>query len=370
LPTPAIAFDVTPLQNAHRFRGIGTYVRGLAQHLAQQSEIPIEFWAWDSPGVFRPPAPHRIVKLPRFAMPEYRGTWIFAQIAMYRWARRSNARVIHVTDPNALRAIPRRRMLTTVYDLIPLKQGFRRRSVLNRLGYSRYLHALRSADTLFAISDQTARDLTELLAIPPQRVVVVRPGIEVTAPMSNAAPGARPFFLFVGGPNPNKNLTVLLDAMSRASVGSEELLIVGRWLPPQLDALAIDLEQRGLRERVRHLGYVPDAELFGLMRAATALVVPSLEEGFGLPVGEGLAAGAVVIHSRIGILEEVSQGAALTFDPRKPAELAARLDEAASNTHLREELRHRGIARATELSWDDALKATLTAYRAAVAQVK
>lgn len=258
-------------------------------------------------------------------------------------------------------------MLTTVYDLIPLKQGFSRRSVLNRLGYSAYIRALRRADTLFAISDQTARDLTGLLAISPQRVIVARPGIEVSALASDPPHRSRPFFLFVGGPNPNKNLAVLLDAMSIASDISEEVLVVGRWLPRQIAALAADLESRGLRDRVRQVGFVPDSALLGLMRAATALVVPSLEEGYGLPVGEGLAAGAVVIHSRIAILEEVSGGAALTFDPRAPTELASRLRQVAADGRLRDELRNRGLARAAVLTWDGALRATLSAYRTSIA---
>jgi alpha-1,3-rhamnosyl/mannosyltransferase len=108
---------------------------------------------------------------------------------------------------------------------------------------------------------------------------------------------------------------------------------------------------------------VPDAELAALMRGATALVVPSRYEGFGLPVGEGLAAGAVVVHSRIPVLDEVSAGAALTFGPESAEELAAALRQAASDTRLTGELRQRGIKRAAELTWDAALEATLDAYR-------
>lgn len=364
MPAPAIALDVTPLQNAHRYRGIGTYVRGLAKRLSGQTEVPIEFWGWAGPDLIQVPAPHVAVGLPRFPMPEYRGAWLFAQLAMKRRAGRSSVRAVHITDPDALTRLPRRTLLSTVYDLIPLKQGVRRRSVIARAGYAAYLRALRHADTLFAISDQTASDLVEMLQIPGARIVIARPGIDLPESAGEPANPTPPYFLFVGGPNPNKNLEVLVDAMAICTDLHEELLVAGHWLPKQVAALEAGLQARGLHDRIRHIGFVPDHELPGLMRGASALVIPSRYEGFGLPVGEGLAAGAVVVHSRIPVLEEVSAGAALTFDADSANELAACLRRVASDTRLTMAWRQRGIQRAKELTWDAALEATLNVYRA------
>src|SRR5689334_1218360 len=105
---------MTPLQNAHRFRGIGTYVRGLAGRLAAQSEVPIEFWGWggEVPLMVRPP--HSALWLSRPPMPEYRGAWLFAQLAMRRRARRSGAGAVHMTDPDALVQLAGRHVLATV----------------------------------------------------------------------------------------------------------------------------------------------------------------------------------------------------------------------------------------------------------------
>jgi alpha-1,3-rhamnosyl/mannosyltransferase len=102
------------------------------------------------------------------------------------------------------------------------------------------------------------------------------------------------------------------------------------------------------------------------MRDATALVIPSLHEGFGLPVAEGLAAGAVVLHSDLSVLRETSAGAALTFAPRSIPELAACLRQAAGDSDLTESLRTRGLERARSLTWDAAVETTLAAYRAAL----
>lgn len=368
LPPPAIAFDVTPLQNAHRYRGIGTYVRGLARRMAAQTDIPLEFWGWAGDDSFDAPAPHRTISLPRFPMPEYRGAWLFAQLAMRRRASRSAVRAVHITDPDALTPLAGRSLLTTVYDLIPLKEGVKRRRAIAWAGYRAYLRALRRVDVLFAISGQTGADLTELMRLPEQRIVIAPPGIDLTASADREVAGTPPYFLFLGGPNPNKNISVLLDAMAICRELPDGLRVAGRWLPKQVADLNIRLQGQGLTNRVHHIGFVPAQELAALMRDATALVVPSRQEGFGLPVGEGMAAGAVVLHSRIPVLEETSAGVALTFDPRSPEELAGCLRRVSGDERLRRDLRRRGTERARELTWDSAVGRTLAAYGALLAR--
>jgi len=368
LPTPSIAFDVTPLQNAHRHRGIGTYVLGLARRLAAQTEVPIEFWGWAGDGAFEAPPPHRTLHLNRFPSPEYRGAWLFAQLAMKLRSARSSVRAVHLTDPDALTTLRHRDLMATVYDLIPLREGVSPRRTIAWAGYRTYLHALRRVKTMFAISQQTAADLVELLGVPAERIVVAAPGIDLS-PQENMSDDmstneTRPYFLFLGGPNPNKNLAVLLDAMAICTELPEELRIAGHWLPQQVAALEKDLQTRGLRDRSRFVGFVPGADLPSLMRRATAVVVPSRLEGFGLPVGEGLAAGAVVVHSRIPVLEETSAGAALTFEPNSADELARSLQRAAGDPNLNSDLRRRGVERAKALTWDVAVERTLAAYRA------
>jgi len=118
---------------------------------------------------------------------------------------------------------------------------------------------------------------------------------------------------------------------------------------------------------VRHIGFVPDGELAARLRGASAVIVPSRSEGFGLPVGEGLAAGALVIHSRISVLEDTSAGAALTFDPDSPEELADCLRRASADGTPTHKLREEGVRRAQDLTWDEAVRATIGAYRKVVA---
>jgi len=340
-------------------------VRGLARRLVSQTEVPIEFWAWSGEIDLDVSPPHHLVSMRRFPMPAYRGAWAFAQAAM-RWRIvRSRCTAVHITDPNGLVHTGGRTVITTAYDLIPYKEGLRGMGIIARTGYRSYLGALRHADRILAISQQTADDLSERLAIPRQRIRLARPGVDLPAAAVASTTPERPYFLFLGGPNPNKNLPVLLEAMEVAKELPQELVVAGHWLPFQVENLRRTISAKGLEGRVRHAGFVPPAGLVPLMREATALVVPSLSEGFGLPVAEGLAAGALVIHSRIPVLEEISEGAALVFDPTSAIELAACLREAADPAGSKM-LRERGLQRARGLTWDAAVAATIETYRSAL----
>jgi alpha-1,3-rhamnosyl/mannosyltransferase len=360
---PRVAFDVTPLQNMNRVRGIGRYVSGLARALAAQQEIPIDFWGWhdDQPFDIRPP--HRGLWLRRFGLPRTRWGWLLGPMGMRLRHRLSPASVVHITDPRAFVPLGGP-TLTTVYDLIPLIDPQWQRTGSEWSAYQKYLERLRTAAGIFAISDQTAEDLRRELRIPPPPVHVAPPGVDIPPSDPGTVPHGDKYFLYVGSADPHKNLSVLLEAFARSSHLPERLVLVGPWYGPNVGMLAEWLQGReGLQGRVRYQGYVPDAELVALIRGATALVLPSRQEGFGLPVAEALAAGGAVIHSRIPVLTEISQSAALTFDPASPEELADGMRRLSQDTGLRAALREKGLARAKELTWQLTLERTIAVYR-------
>ena len=131
------------------------------------------------------------------------------------------------------------------------------------------------------------------------------------------------YFLYIGTAERHKNLGVLFQAFAGLTELPERLILIGPWYGPNLAMLREWLRTKPeLQGRVNYQGFVPDEELTRLTRGATAVVVPSRWEGFGLPVAEALAAGGVVIHSRIPVLLDVSGAAALSFDPASPEELA------------------------------------------------
>ena len=360
---PLVAFDLTPLQNAHRVRGIGRYVRGLARALARQQEVPIEFWGWRDDRPFEVPPPHRALWMPRFGLPRTRWSWLLGPLGMrLRW-RLSSLPVVHITDPRAF--IPlRAKTLTTVYDLIPLLEPEWDRTTGEWRAYVRYLERLRRASGIFAISNQTAADLSQTLNIPPPPVAVARPGVEMPPADGGHADPSERYFLYVGSAERHKNLGVLLEAFARSNGLPERLILVGPWYGPNRAMLEGWLAHHPqLRGRVSYQGFVPDLQLARLIRGATALVLPSHREGFGLPVAEALAAGGVVIHSRIPVLSELSGSAALTFDPTSPAELSAGLQRLSGDEALRGRLREAGLARARSLTWQPAVETTIAIYR-------
>jgi glycosyltransferase involved in cell wall biosynthesis len=132
------------------------------------------------------------------------------------------------------------------------------------------------------------------------------------------------------------------------------------------DALRRQAEQLGLGDAVRFAGYVADEDLVYLYSAAEVFVLPSLLEGFGLPVIEAMACGAPVLASCRGALPEVVGQAGVLFDPDRPGDLHDGLRRLLTDSALRERLRTLGPHRAAEFSWDHAARKALAAFRSLV----
>jgi glycosyltransferase involved in cell wall biosynthesis len=246
----------------------------------------------------------------------------------------------------------------------------------SRRYYGRVGAAARSAERTIAVSQQTRRDLIELAGAPAERIEVVyeaagadfRPQPpEALAALRRRLGLAEEYFLFVGTREPRKNLGRLLAAFARlaAAPGAPQLAIAGRagWLDGDLAGQAASL---GLADRVRWLDGVTRAELPALYGGALALVLPSLYEGFGLPLLEAMACGTPVVCSDAGALPEIAGGAADLFDPSDVGAIASALERIWREPGRREELRQRGRERAAAFSWRRAAAETLDVYRRAV----
>jgi glycosyltransferase involved in cell wall biosynthesis len=114
---------------------------------------------------------------------------------------------------------------------------------------------------------------------------------------------------------------------------------------------------------VKWIGYVDSTDLPILMNAARVLAMPSLYEGFGLPVVEAMASGTPVVCSNTSSLPEIAGDAALLVDPENVAELAEALNLALWDERLRVELREKGLAQAAKFTWEAAAQQTLAVIR-------
>jgi glycosyltransferase involved in cell wall biosynthesis len=282
-----------------------------------------------------------------------------------------DAELFHATEHllPPLRGVP---TVLTVHDMIfklfPEHQ--------KRLNYW-YLNATmplycRRASAIVTVSEASKRDIVAHYGLDPARVTVIH---EAAAPeFVPSAPGAldqvrrryglpEQYLIHVGTIEPRKNLTRLVEALQRLrQTGlAIPLVVVGSrgWL---YDEFFRRLEQLELRNAVVFPGYVPSTDLPAIYSAATAAVVPSVYEGFGLPVLEAMACGTPVVSSHASSLPEIGGKAALYFDPYDVAAMSDAIAEVWGVAALRDEMRQKGLAQAAKFSWKRAAEETQALY--------
>jgi glycosyltransferase involved in cell wall biosynthesis len=226
-------------------------------------------------------------------------------------------------------------------------------------------HAQR-ADLVVTNSRHTAAQASDRLGVPSERLVICRPG----APrgVRRAEPTSAGPVLFIGTIEPRKNLETLLRAYAQVlgeRPDAPPLVIAGRAID-EFRSILSPLDEAPLAGRARYLGYVDAATRQRLFGEASMLVLPSLDEGFGIPALEAMAAGVPVVASRRGALPEVIGDAGLLVDPHDPAAFAAAIRSLLDDPQRRLALAEAGAARAREFTWEDSAVRLLAAYRGAL----
>lgn len=230
--------------------------------------------------------------------------------------------------------------------------------------------AIRQADRLFTVSLASRAALGRRLGVAPERIALVpeapdpvfvprgRAEIESNLGTLDVRPD-EPFLLYAGGISPHKNVETLLDAyamLRRARVEAPRLIVAGDLdSDPYLSAASsvrTRIANLGLEPHVLLPGFLSDDALACLYSAATAVVLPSIAEGFGLPAVEAAACGAPVVLSDLAAHRETLGDAALYFPATDPAELASQLDRVLDGSELRSSLSRRGKEAVRRLSWD------------------
>jgi glycosyltransferase involved in cell wall biosynthesis len=329
--------------------GIGTYIRGLLGGLVALGTGD-EYIAFAPAGAAIPPAvanivEHVIVDAPHYSVREL--------ITLGRAADRARLDVFHA--PHYVVPFTRVPLVVTIHDLIHLHQPLHlRQSILNPLAplYARAMirRAVKRARCVLTVTETVKTQLeTELGA---RNVIVTPNGVTVPSTADRRLPTADSFFLYVGNDKPHKNVDTLIDAFTR--IPNARLILAGA----PFDRF------RG-QERIDVRGFVSDDELSSLYRNAIALVMPSLEEGFGLPAAEAMAHGTAVITSNAPALVEVTGDAALHIDARDANALAEAMTRVARDGDLRAMLGAIGIERARHFTWKRCAEITRDAYRTA-----
>ncbi|MCL4532304.1 MAG: glycosyltransferase family 4 protein [Actinobacteria bacterium] len=242
--------------------------------------------------------------------------------------------------------------------------------------YGQVGRAVESAEQIIAVSEATRRDILELLKVDPAKITVVyEAAADDCIPLSETEVAAHRrrlelperFILFVGTIEPRKNLALLLKAFARVWEKLRvPLVVVGRngWL---YETVFQTRDLLGFGDEVMFVGPVDGEQLVYYYNCAACLVLPSLYEGFGLPVLEAMACGTPVVTSNVSSLPEIVGNGGLTVDPSDQDGLADAIVRVLSEDELHSRLSQQGIQRARRFSWDRAARETFAVYRKALA---
>ena len=283
---------------------------------------------------------------------------------LYRKAAQQ-ARVLWCTHFNAPCFLPRyTRLVVNVHDLIPLHVARGWKGQVRRLGAALFLAAVRrNASRVFTLSNAVADELVRELNFDRERLHPISLGVAPEWSRASAEGGAKPYVLYLGNISPHKNVGALLAAFAEiVPQVPHQLVIVGerRGFTEQADFSALVAR---LGERVVFTQRLGEVELRGLVAGADLLVQPSLEEGFGLPPLEAMAAGTPVLTSDCAALLETAAQGAHRFALHSPGDLARQLRRLLADDILRRSKIAKGKDWAARFTWDRTAQLTAEVLR-------
>jgi glycosyltransferase involved in cell wall biosynthesis len=258
--------------------------------------------------------------------------------------------------------------VVTIHDLDFLTHPERTRDEVRRDYPDLARSHARRADQIIVPSEFTAAEVVRHFDVTPEHISVCPPG--APAWEAREAQPESGYILFLGTLEPRKNLGGLLDAYERVvslARNVPQLILAGRATAdsqPLLDRL----KRPPLDGRVRQLGYVDSEKRRGLYEGARLFVLPSFEEGFGMPVLEAMTLGVPVVASSRGALPEIVADAGPLVDPEDPDALAAAIRRLIEDKAYAAACAERGVARARAFNWEHTAERVYETYQHAIAR--
>ena len=358
--------------NVDKRVGIGRYAYEILRNLyvlgkdAIENKEKIQFRVYlpEKPKIDMPKETYwwqyRVVRPRRF--------WTFLGLPLWLTADRPKADIVF----SPTHYIPRFTGIPKAMSIMDLSyltypQLFRKKDLHQLVHWTAYsvVHATR----IFTISEFSKHAIIEAYHIPKDRVIVTYPGFSMDTPTMNQEIHKKykckpSYILSVGTIQPRKNYTLLIEAFAKYCKNTNnketDLLIVGKkgWL---YDQILKAPKTFGIEERVKFLSFVPDSDLPSLYAQAQCFCLPSLYEGFGLPVLEAMAGGCPVVVSNSSSLPEIAGKAGIYVDPNDPDAIAKGLKEAISEKNSKEGKKRRelGYQQVKKFTWENAAKETL-----------
>ena len=342
--------------------GLGQYARGLIEALGRvDATNQYEILMPDDSCNFsvRQNIRYHVIRIPFFR----RRLW--EQIAPNLVGRYD---VLHFLYDSCV-AWKRGKFIVTIHDVKPLLFGSHRpKRNLNTL-IERMVIPDQSVqvDHVVTVSQWSKHDIARHLSLSRDQISVVPPGVDPIhfRPASSLEQDRprKPYVLSVAGSDPTKNVETLVEAFARLPAHLREnhdLVLVGD-LRNRSEVHA-RVHQLRLESQTTFPGVVAEEQLVALYQHAAVFVFPSRYEGFGLPVLEAMACGCPVISSNASSLPDVFGDAALSADPTDAAGFARHMEQVLSDAGLRQELRRKGLDRASQFSWEQTAREMVKVY--------
>ncbi len=340
-----IAIDISPLQTGHKVRGAGFYLENLKRALVKY--YPQNEYKFFTRGE-NLPEDVDLVHFPYFEP-------FFLALPIYKK---------YLT-------------VVTVHDLTPIvfKKHFPR-GIKGEIKWQMQRYALKKANAIITDSQSSKKDIVKRVGVSADKVSVIylsageefiklkTENIKLKIKEKYNLPDR--FVLYVGDVTWNKNLPRLVEAVKSINV---PLVMVGKALvsedfdknnPWNEDLVKV---QSMINNQIIRLGFVPTEDLVAIYNLATVFVMPSLYEGFGLPILEAMSCGCPVVTTKQGSLEEVAGDAALYVDAYSKENMAEGIKKVFKDEDLQKELSKKGLKRAEEFSWKKTAEETLEVYR-------
>ncbi len=356
--------------------GIGTYVRALLRGLEKRPDVELTVIA----RIGHEDRVSELAPSARVVATAARGYGVAEHFQLPTALLRERVDLVHFPHYVVPRFLPKK-VVVTVHDLIQLFYPPPGQHQLSRLYLRMVLgSALRRARRVITVSRSSRRDLINLFAADPERMVVVpngvdpviaeRPDKETLEEVKARYDLRSPLVLVVANDKPHKNLDLVLRAYHLAvrkhRIPGQLVFLGGAGKESRLQTRA---DRFGLGDRVRLLGRVPRADLYALYHVAAVQLHVSLYEGFGLPVLEAMCAGVPVITSNLGAMRELGEGVARLVNPLEVDEVAAAIERVLVDDPMRQRMVEAGRRRAESLSWDRTVEETVAVYRLALGEV-
>jgi glycosyltransferase involved in cell wall biosynthesis len=235
-------------------------------------------------------------------------------------------------------------------------------------------YSIKKSKKIITISESSKSDIINLYKVPAHKVEVVYPGIKHESRITNHELDMEDlkekfgikneYILFVGTLQPRKNIKRLIEAYSKLNTEAT-LVIVGKkgW---QFEEIISSPEKYGVKPKVKFIENALDEDLSALYKHAEFFILPSLYEGFGLPVLEAMSYGCPVITSDVSSLPEAGGDAALYVDPESTEDITKKMQELLDDKELREKLIKKGHEQVKKFSWEKSAKETMKVIESVV----